>query len=159
MQPDAAFHQGLHCLLSLKPSSGKNIHHDLENSTWDPLIGNPILIVWENHSECKGLKIVSMIRKYHNHKPQTTVWHHEEEPLNHHETHVLLYCRSRSRSRQTNRRSPSRSPRRDRDARTSASPERSGASRKRSRSERSVSPRRERRSSDRGGGDRRDYDD
>ena len=27
-----------------------------------------------------------MIRKYHNHKPQTTSWHREEEPLNHHET-------------------------------------------------------------------------
>ena len=27
-----------------------------------------------------------MIRKCHNHKPQTTPWHHEEEPLNHHET-------------------------------------------------------------------------
>ena len=27
-----------------------------------------------------------MIRKYHNHKPQTTLWHREEEPLNHHET-------------------------------------------------------------------------
>ena len=27
-----------------------------------------------------------MIRKYHNHKPQTTPWHGEEEPLNHHET-------------------------------------------------------------------------
>ena len=26
-----------------------------------------------------------MIRKYHNHKLQTTQWHHEEEPLNHHE--------------------------------------------------------------------------
>ena len=24
-----------------------------------------------------------MIRKYHNHKPQTTPWHGEEEPLNH----------------------------------------------------------------------------
>ena len=32
------------------------------------------------------LKIVSMIRKYHNHKTQTTPWHREEEPLNHHET-------------------------------------------------------------------------
>ena len=32
------------------------------------------------------LKIVSMIRKYHNHKLQTTPWHREEEPLNHHET-------------------------------------------------------------------------
>ena len=27
-----------------------------------------------------------MIRKYHNHKLQTTPWHREEEPLNHHET-------------------------------------------------------------------------
>ena len=34
---------------------------------------------------CK--QYVSMIRKYHNHKPQTTPWHREEEPLNHHETH------------------------------------------------------------------------
>ena len=27
-----------------------------------------------------------MIRKNHNHKLQTTPWHREEEPLNHHET-------------------------------------------------------------------------
>ena len=27
-----------------------------------------------------------MIRNYHNHKPQTTLWHREEEPFNHHET-------------------------------------------------------------------------
>ena len=27
-----------------------------------------------------------MIRKYHNHKLQTTPWHREETPLNHHET-------------------------------------------------------------------------
>ena len=27
-----------------------------------------------------------MIRKYHNHKLQTTPWHREEEPLNNHET-------------------------------------------------------------------------
>ena len=27
-----------------------------------------------------------MIRKYHIHKPQTTQWHREEEPFNHHET-------------------------------------------------------------------------
>ena len=27
-----------------------------------------------------------MIRKYHNHKPQTTPWHREEEPLKNHET-------------------------------------------------------------------------
>ena len=32
------------------------------------------------------LKIVSMIRNYQNHKPQTTPWHREEKPLNHHET-------------------------------------------------------------------------
>ena len=30
--------------------------------------------------------IVSMIRKYHNHKPQTTLWHREEESLNQRET-------------------------------------------------------------------------
>ena len=27
-----------------------------------------------------------MIRKHHNQKTQTTSWHREEEPLNHHET-------------------------------------------------------------------------
>ena len=27
-----------------------------------------------------------MIKKYHNHKLQTTPWHREEKPLNHHET-------------------------------------------------------------------------
>ena len=27
-----------------------------------------------------------MIRKYHNHKLQTTPWHREEEPLNHQKT-------------------------------------------------------------------------
>ena len=41
-------------------------------------------------------KIVSMIRKYHNHTPQTTPRHLEEEPLNHHESKdtdgVLLPC-------------------------------------------------------------------
>ena len=31
-------------------------------------------------------KIVSMIRKYHYHKLQTTPWHREEEQLNNHET-------------------------------------------------------------------------
>ena len=29
---------------------------------------------------------MSMIMKDHSHKPQTTPWHREEEPLNHHET-------------------------------------------------------------------------
>ena len=27
-----------------------------------------------------------MIRKFHNHKPQTNPWHREEEPHNHHKT-------------------------------------------------------------------------
>ena len=31
-------------------------------------------------------KIASMIRKCHNHKPQTNPWHSEEEPHNNHET-------------------------------------------------------------------------
>ena len=35
MQHIVAFHQGLHCLLRFK--SGTEIHHDLENSTCDPL--------------------------------------------------------------------------------------------------------------------------
>ena len=34
----------------------------------------------------KTPKIVSMIRKYHNHKPQTNPWHRNEESHNHHET-------------------------------------------------------------------------
>ena len=32
-QHNDAFHQGLHCLLILKQSSGTEIHHNLENST------------------------------------------------------------------------------------------------------------------------------
>ena len=31
-------------------------------------------------------KIVSMIKKYHNQKPQTNPWHRREEQHNHHET-------------------------------------------------------------------------
>ena len=56
MPHDAAFHQGLHCLLRLKQSSGAEIHHDLENATCDPLkytMGSPILIV----SICMGKSI------------------------------------------------------------------------------------------------------
>ena len=41
---------------------------------------------WEQWSILPYTKIVSMIRKYHNHKPQTTPWYRKEEPLNHHET-------------------------------------------------------------------------
>ena len=61
MQHNAAFHQGLHCLLRLNQTSGIEIHHNLENSTCDPLkytMGSPILIVsyvWENPSEYKRL--------------------------------------------------------------------------------------------------------
>ena len=35
-----------------------------------------------------------MIRKYHNHKLQTTPWHREEEPLNHHETYIFTVRKS-----------------------------------------------------------------
>ena len=56
MQHNAAFHQGLHCLLTLKLSLGTDIHHNLENSTCDPIkktMGSPILIV----SICMGKSI------------------------------------------------------------------------------------------------------
>ena len=56
MQHNAAFHQGLHCLLRLKQPSGTEIHHNLKISTCDPLkykMGNPILIV----SMCMGESI------------------------------------------------------------------------------------------------------
>ena len=42
-----------------------------------------IIISFSRHMSSK---IVSMIRKYHNHKPQTNPWHREEESHNHHET-------------------------------------------------------------------------
>ena len=59
MQHNAAFHQGLHCLLILKQPSGTEIH-DFEIFTCNPLkyiMGCPILYpyVWENLSEYKGL--------------------------------------------------------------------------------------------------------
>ena len=58
MQHNAAFHQGLHCLLRLKQPSETEIHRNLENSTRDPLkysMGSPIIPrlyqhVWENHT-------------------------------------------------------------------------------------------------------------
>ena len=37
MQHSAAFHQGFHCLLNLKQPSGTEKHHNLENSTCEPL--------------------------------------------------------------------------------------------------------------------------
>ena len=36
MQHDAAFHQGLHCLLRLKLPPGTEKHYNLETSTCDP---------------------------------------------------------------------------------------------------------------------------
>ena len=38
------------------------------------------------YCKIKLKKKVSMIRKYHNHKPQTNQRHREEEPHNNHET-------------------------------------------------------------------------
>ena len=38
MLHNAAFHQGLHCLLGIKHSSGTVVHLNLEISTCDPLI-------------------------------------------------------------------------------------------------------------------------
>ena len=60
MQHNAAFHQDLHCLLSLKQPSGTDIHHNFKTSTCHPLkykIGNSIIIyhyVWKNPSDYKG---------------------------------------------------------------------------------------------------------
>ena len=48
MQHNAAFHQGLYFLIRLKQTSRTEIHHNLENSTCDPLkytMGSPLLIV------------------------------------------------------------------------------------------------------------------
>ena len=66
MQHYAAFHQGLHCLQRLKQPLGTQIHHNLENSTCDPLkytMSTSILIV----SICMGNSIriqrVSYVRR------------------------------------------------------------------------------------------------
>ena len=56
MQHNAAFHQGLHCLLPLNQLSGTEIHFHLETSTCDPLknkMGIHLLIV----SICMGKSI------------------------------------------------------------------------------------------------------
>ena len=53
MQHNAAFHQGLHCLLKLKPPSVTEIHHNLVTFSCDSLRytkGNPIFIL----SICMG---------------------------------------------------------------------------------------------------------
>ena len=44
------------------------------------------LHAWWSTQSRLAKQYVSMIRKYHNHKLQTTLMHREEEPLNHHET-------------------------------------------------------------------------
>ena len=64
MQHNAATHHSQHCLLRLKPPSGTELYHNLENSTCDPLkyiMGTyfiNIQYVWENPSEYKGLIIM-----------------------------------------------------------------------------------------------------
>ena len=53
------------------------------------LISNPFKPngIFHSNQLDQSIKIeVSMIRKYHNHKPQTTPWHREEEPHNNHKT-------------------------------------------------------------------------
>ena len=64
-----------------------------EETTQHFLLEGPDLAVTMDHIKdslleaCSGVsKIISMIRKDHNHEPQTTPWHPEEEPLNHHKT-------------------------------------------------------------------------
>ena len=37
MKHNAAFHLGLHCLLRFQQPLGTVVHHNLENSTCDPL--------------------------------------------------------------------------------------------------------------------------
>ena len=62
MQHNAAFHQGLNCLLQFNQSSWKEIHHYLENSTQGPLkytMCSPILSYCINvygkiHQNTKG---------------------------------------------------------------------------------------------------------
>ena len=67
MQHNAAFHQGLYCLLGFKEPSGTEIcvHHNLENSTCYPLkctMGSPKHIVsiciWGNPLKYKGLRVI-----------------------------------------------------------------------------------------------------
>ena len=62
MQHNAAFHQGLHCLLRLKQPSGTEIHYtcNLETSTCDPLkytMDSPILIVHVSICVEKSIRI------------------------------------------------------------------------------------------------------
>ena len=57
MQHHAAFHQGLHCLLRLKQSSGTDIHHNIENTTCYPLkytMGSPNVSGYRCVSDCRS---------------------------------------------------------------------------------------------------------
>ena len=66
MQHNAAFHQGLHCLLRLKQSSGTEKHHKLENSTCVTLkytMDSPILIVLICVEKTIGIQRVNGPRK------------------------------------------------------------------------------------------------
>ena len=62
MQHDAAFHQGLHCLLRSKLYFGTDVHHNLKISTCDPLkytMSRSIIIV----SICMGKSIrIEMVK-------------------------------------------------------------------------------------------------
>ena len=64
MQHDAAFHQGLHCLLILQQPAGTETHQNLENSTFDRLkvlMGSSKLIV----SICVGKSIrIQRVKKF-----------------------------------------------------------------------------------------------
>ena len=64
MHHNAAFHQGLHSLLIFEEHSGAVIHHNLDNSTCDPLkctMGSPIL----NVSICMEKSIrIQRVNKY-----------------------------------------------------------------------------------------------
>ena len=55
----------------------------------DPL-GNPQAVGYLRNTDADPsllrLKVVSLIRKYHNHKLQTNPRHREEEPRNNHKT-------------------------------------------------------------------------
>ena len=65
MQHNAAFHQGLHCLLT---SLGTEMHHSLEILPVTPLSTKwtvPYLLyqyVWENLLDYKGLKLVTEVQ-------------------------------------------------------------------------------------------------
>ena len=65
MQHNAAFHQGLHCLLRQNQLLGTEIHHNLETSTCDPLkykMGNTILIVLIYMGKSIRIKRVNILK-------------------------------------------------------------------------------------------------